>query len=243
MVKLVRDMEELRRPEPAAEVLNDELLQPEAEEKHSKRNSKDDLIRKILRICEEKDIELEESDSKLRRMTKPQLLALLAEKIETAMQNSMAEQVGVKPGSNASLIGLGALRMVHNIAAGSCEKVANIFLKPRGYEIVGFQKSLTEPHVAESIDQVLIEISQETDVLQYFESPYCRLALCWGSALISSVQRRPISNIEPKGKHAAYVESRTTPVQAPLQYSFDRGPQNGQKLRDSGPAEEAIKSV
>ena len=111
MVKLVRDMEELRRPEPAAEVLNDELLQPETEEKHSnsKRNSKDDLIRKILRICEEKDIELEESDSKLRRMTKPQLLALLAEKIETAMQNSMAEQVGVKPGSNALLIGLGAL--------------------------------------------------------------------------------------------------------------------------------------
>ena len=120
-----------------------------------------------MQICEENDLELLQSNSKLRRMTKNQLAALLAEKIELTVKQQMAEQVGVKPGSSNPIIALGALRMVHNIAAGTAEKVGNIFLRPRGYEIVGFQASLKERSVAESIDAVLAEIAAETDVLQY----------------------------------------------------------------------------
>ena len=124
--------------------LNDALLETEPPEAASepKRNSKDGLINKLIQVCEENHLELPESNSKLRRMTKQQLAELLAQKIEISVKHQMCEQVGVKPGSENGVIALGALRMVHDIAAGSAEKMANMVLKPRGYEIVGFQRSL-----------------------------------------------------------------------------------------------------
>ena len=217
--------------------LNDALLQPENEAEggdEPRRNSKDELITKIIKICTDKNLQLEESNSKLRRMTKKQLTVLLAEKIERAVCAQMAEQVGVESGAPNSVIALGALKMVHNIAAGSAEKVANIFLKPRGYEIIGFQRSLKEPAVAESIDQVLAEIAAETDVLQYFESPYTRLALCWSSALVTSVQRCPI--IETKYKYATKMEPTAARRQAPSQRGPDWSPENGKELCHDRPA-------
>ena len=227
--------------------LNDELLQPDVPRPQSpKRNSKDHVINKILKICEEQNLVLTESNSKLRRMTKAQLNALLAEKIEQCMKNTMAEQVGVAPGSSSSVIGLGALRMVHNIAAGSAEKLANIFLLPRGYEIRGFQQSLKEPQVQETIDQVLVEISEESDVLQYFESPYTRLALCWGSALLTSVRQRPVpNNIETSYKniYAPHLESPAATVQAPVQPCPDWSTQNGEKRGHGGPPQNNVKSI
>jgi len=223
--------------------LNDALLEaegPPADE--PKRNSKDDMISKIIQVCTENDLVLQESNSKLRRLTKPQLAELLAEKIETCVQNQMAEQVGCKAGSPNSVIALGALKMVHNIAAGSAEKVANIFLKPRGYEIKGFQKSLKEPHVAESIDQVLAEIAAETDVLQYFNSPYTRLALCWGSALVTSVQRCPF--VDPINKnHATQLGPRPFRAEAARECMPHRGPEDGQIRSDGGPTEAIVLEV
>ena len=223
--------------------LNDALLETEPPEAASepKRNSKDGLINKLIQVCEENHLELPESNSKLRRMTKQQLAQLLAQKIEISVKHQMCEQVGVKPGSENGVIALGALRMVHDIAAGSAEKMANMVLKPRGYEIVGFQRSLKEPHVRESIDQVLAEIAQETNVLQYFESPYTRLALCWGSALVSSIRR--CENIEPLGKYASNLGPRTPRQQAPRECGPNRSPEDGQERGDSRPPEEAVKTV
>jgi len=221
---------------------NDELLEPGTPpSQEPKRNSKDGLIQKILQICEENHLELVESNSKLRRMTKQQLAELLAAKIEQSVKNQMAEQVGVKPGSSNDVIALGALKMVHTIAAGSAEKVANMFLRPRGFEIVGFQRSLQEPHVAESIDQVLAEIAAESNVLQYFQSPYTRLALCWGSVLVTSIQRCPI--IERKKQNATVMEPREAGQQTPVQRSVDRRPENGQVSGHHRPAEETVKEV
>ena len=222
---------------PDTQKLNDALLEEPAldlAESEPKRNSKDELITKILKVCNDANLELDESDSKLRRMTKRQLTEKLAEKIELAVQNTMAEQVGVKAGSPNSVIALGALKMVHNIAAGSAEKFANIFLKPRGYEINGFQQSLKEPHVAESIDQVLAEIAAETDVLQYFNSPYTRLALCWGSALVTSVQRCPIITPPNNKKYATQLGPFPARAKAPRQHLPHWSPENGEIRSDRG---------
>ena len=57
--------------------LNDELLEslePDVEqaEQQPKRNSKDDLIGKIILCCADNEIDLEYSNSKLRRMTREQ---------------------------------------------------------------------------------------------------------------------------------------------------------------------------
>ena len=224
--------------------LNDALLEPEVPplSDEPKRNSKDDMISKIIQVCSENELELKESNSKLRRLTKTQLAELLAEKIETCVKNQMAEQVGCKAGSPNSVIALGALKMVHNIAAGSCEKVANIFLKPRGYEIIGFQQSLKEPHVAESIDQVLAEIAAETDVLQYFNSPYTRLATSWGSAMVTSVQRCAI--IDPINKnYATQLGPRPFRAKAPRECMSHRRPEDGEIRCDGGPPEETVLEV
>ena len=110
--------------------LNDELLKATEEdvaqaEDQPKRNSKDDLISKIIACCADNSLELEHSNTKLRRMTKDQLCKVLAEKIERGVKSQMAAQVGAKPNAPDSVIALGALKMMHNIAAGTCEKGLN----------------------------------------------------------------------------------------------------------------------
>ena len=68
--------------------LNNELLNAEPAEEKSKpdkkpkRNSKDDLTKKILQIVEKYGIDFEYSDTKLRRMSKTELQKLLATVME-----------------------------------------------------------------------------------------------------------------------------------------------------------------
>ena len=82
--------------------LNDELLAGDATDKEPRRNSKDDLIRKINILCSENNLILEESNTKLRRMTKSQLQEALAKYAELCMQAEMARQVGAKMPPGAS---------------------------------------------------------------------------------------------------------------------------------------------
>ena len=147
--------------------LNNELIRATTasdDEKKSepKRNSKDELITKILQVAESNEIKLQHSDTKLKRMTKPQLTELLGEVVEAAMRNEMARQVGAKPGAADSVIALGALRMMHDICAGT-EKCMNIFLPTYGYEVEGFSDSLKEPTVREATDACLVEIAKDAD--------------------------------------------------------------------------------
>ena len=82
--------------------LNDELLDAVGCEKDvkqtdpgAKRNSKDEIIQKIVKCAEENNITVEHSNTKLRRMTKPQLNQLLVDTVEKSMQCQMAQSVGV----------------------------------------------------------------------------------------------------------------------------------------------------
>ena len=76
---------------------NDQLLQDEKSQPNDgppKRNSKGELIRRILDIAEKNEIELEYSDTKLKRMTKQQLMEVMGEVMEKAMRSQMAQQMG-----------------------------------------------------------------------------------------------------------------------------------------------------
>ena len=134
--------------------LNDQLLAPKVAEGDKKpvRNSKEDLIAKIVACCAENDIQLPHSDTRLRRMTKQQLLKLLAECLEKGVRDQMAQQVGAKRGASDGVIALGALKMIHSIAANATEKGLNVFLPDYGYEIDGFHDSLQQPAVKEAVD-------------------------------------------------------------------------------------------
>ena len=193
--------------------LNEELLRStveedvkEAEQSQPKRNTKDDLIAKIINCCADHNIELEHSNTKLRRMTKDQLCKILAEKIETGVKSQMAAQVGAKAGAPDSVIALGALKMMHNICANTAEKGLNTFLPRYGYEVNGFCDSLKDPAVDEAVTQCLTEIAAESDILKHIESPYVRLAIAWGGALVTSIRKAPrrinVANLGPRPSRA-----------------------------------------
>ena len=177
--------------------LNDALIDStqddvdEADKSQPKRNTKDDLISKIINCCADNKLELEHSNTKLRRMTRDQLCRILAEKIEGGVRNQMAAQVGAKPGAADSVIALGALKMMHNIAANTAEKGLNAILPRYGWEIHGFTDSLKDPAVDEAVNQCLSEIAAESDILQHIKSPYVRLAIAWGGALVTSIRKAP----------------------------------------------------
>ena len=208
------------------EKLNDDLLVETTEKEEPeepKRNSKDDLVAKIINVCADNELELEHSNSKLKRMTKQQLCKILAEKIEYGVKSQMAKQVGAKPGAGDGVIALGALKMMHNLLANSAEKGLNMVLPRYGYEVEGFCDSLKDPNVDEAVTQCLSEIALESDVMQYIESPYVRLALAWGGALVTSIRKTDrIVN-----RHVTPVGSLSSRTENPIQSSISRRPQTG----------------
>ena len=216
-------------------VLNDELLQSttdpvENKSAEPKRNSKDDIITKIIKCAEGSHVTVDHSNTKLRRMTKTQLNKLLAETVEKGMQNQMAEQVGVQRGASEKLIALGALRMVHNLCANAAEQGLNLMLPKYGYEINGFSKTLAEPPVKEAVDACLEEIARESDILGYIESPYARLGIAWGGALMASLRRRQNNHFK-RQNNVAFMGSRPPRPKNPLQPSPSRRPPNGKEQR------------
>ena len=216
----------MKDPDSVIDQLNNELLQStgpqnvEDKSEEPRRNSKDDLIAKIIKIAEDHNLTLEFSNTKLRRMTKQQLNKLLAETIEKGMQNQMADKVGVQRGASEKLIALGALRMIHNLASNAAEQGLNTVLPSYGYEVRGFSKTLEEPPVKEAVDACLEEIARESDILGYIESPYARLGIAWGGALMTCLGRKENNRYIPKKRNVTFVGPR----QASSQNSFQPGP-------------------
>ena len=200
MPELKRNLEELRRPRSQSDAgLNNELLAAtgpaKVDDGPPKRNSKDALIDKIITVSAKYELEVEHSDTRLRRMNKKQLAQVLAGIIEEGVKRDMCKQVGVPPGSDSKVLGLAALRMMHDIAASSAEKGLQHVLPQYGYDIDGFSSSLKEPVCSQAIDQCLTEIAAESpELLQYFESPYARLALAWSGALLTCIKRKDVDN-------------------------------------------------
>ena len=98
--------------------------------------------------------------------------------------------------------------MVHNIAARGVEKAWNNFaVEPTGLQIDGFANSLAHPEVAKTVDECLMEIAdQNPEVLQYFESPYSRLALIWVGVLSSTIKKaKHVQKFRPRERERAFA--------------------------------------
>ena len=214
--------------------LNDELLgavggeKDIKEQKEAKRNSKDDIIQKIVSCAEENNITIEYSNTKLRRMTKTQLNKLLADTVEKSMQSQMAQSVGVSRNATEKCIALGALRMIHNLLANATEQGLNAFLPTYGYEVRGFAKCMETPPANEAVNACLEEIARDSDILGYIESPYARLGIAWSGALMTSLQRKQKFPIR-RQRYAAPMGSSPTRKQDPVQPSPVRGEEDGKK--------------
>lgn len=229
--------------------LNNDLLRAgeeddeKKEDRPKKRNSKEELIEKIMQVAKHNDMVIPHSDTKLKRMTKQQLTEYLAEQIEKVMRDEMARQVGAKPGATDSVIALGALRMVHDICAKGTEQCCNIFLPQYGYEIDGFTDSLKDPSVREATDACLVEIAQDTDVLQYVQSPWARLGIAWAGALLTSIQRK-----KTRYNYQRHYAPRMDPSEYILQnprreHRPRRREEDGEEHGDSRPPVEKCRTV
>lgn len=177
--------------------LNNELLQTDKEESKTeptpKRNTKEWLIERIISVAEENNLELKASNTKLKRMSKTQLNALLGEMLEESIKVQMKEAVGAK-GTDDGVIALASLRMIHDMLATGVERGLNIYLPPYGYSVDGFSRSLKHPITSKCVDECLKEISAESDILGYIKSPYARLAIAWGGGIVSSLRRVQVPN-------------------------------------------------
>ena len=180
-----------------------------------KRNSKAELIRRIVELSEKNSLDLEFSDTKLKRMTKNQLQQILADQMEKIMQNEVAETVGANRGASQQVVAMHALRMMHDIAAKGFEVGGNKFANQYGYDISGFSENLKEPIVSEAVNQCLEEIALENaDILEYVKSPYARLGLAWAGCLATCAKKLPRNNnIERNNKqNARRMEPRSVNV-------------------------------
>ena len=224
------------------EVLNDELLEPEtpespdAEDPQPKRNSKQALIAKILELSERDGIPLEISNTKLKRMNKQQLSQLCAQMIETGLKKKMAQTVGAADTSDTALA-LGALRMLHDVCAVGVEKLSDSMIDDYGYTVKGFSENLKEPTISKSIDMCLAEIAEEnTELLEYIQSPYTRLMIAWGGALAFSCRKKV-------KRHAAHMGPNPARRKDPVRDRRGRGPPHGKIDAHDPPAQNHVLQV
>ena len=104
-------------PDKIIPALNNELLEAKEEKKDDpepKRNTKEALIDRILSICQEHNLELTVSNTKLKRMSKTALQKLLGELVEDLMKKQMAEAVH-SPSPDQNVVALHTLRMLHDM--------------------------------------------------------------------------------------------------------------------------------
>jgi len=222
------------------EQLNADLLEadgpPVETATEPKRNSKHALIQKILEMSEQEGIPLEVSNTKLKRMNKGQLVSLCADMVEKGVRKKMARSVGADSGDDRA-IALGALRMIHDVAAMGIEKAGDSFLGEYDYTIEGFSQNLKEPTVSRAIDGCLEEIANENaELLEYIQSPYSRLMIAWGGAIAFSCRKR-------QRIHAPHMQPRKARVQVPVRRSSGGRPPHGKKHADHAPPKPNVKAV
>ncbi len=224
--------------------LNEELLKKDAAtSEEPKRNSKEYLIKKIIEVAEENNLELNVSNTKLKRMGKDKLQVLLGEMCEEAVKGQMAQAVGAT-GRNESVIALATLRMLHDLFANSVEQGLNVFLPKYGYELDGFSKSLKEPITSKCVDDCLSEIAAESDVLQYIQSPWARLGIAWSGGMMRAIRRAPPINKRSTNKdYASFMGSRAPRAQNPVRFRTGGGKEAGKVHSGSGPPKPHVVQV
>lgn len=228
-------MEEQKLPERDHNIsaLNEELLAPEAPPPGTtppKRNTKAALISRVLEIADQNDLELTVSNTQLRRMNKTDLHKLLGELVESGVKQRVAHSVGAKDTDDTS-VGLATLRMVHDTLAMATEHGMNAVLPRWGYEVNGFTDSLSHPVTSKCVDDALLEIAQDTDVLQYVQSPYSRLAIAWAGAMAVSVRQKKQSQFGKYGRSAPPLGPRPTHKTEAVRSRPDRRAQAREELR------------
>ena len=241
---LKKNMEKHPNDQKNIKKLNDELLKKEKtpEGEKPKRNSKEFLIDKIVQVADENDLELNVSNTRLKRMSKEKLQQMLGEMCEDAIKTQMAAAVNA-PGKNEDVIALATLRMVHDLFANGVEQGLNALLPKYGYEVNGFAATLQEPITSRCVDDCLKEIAAENEILQYISSPWARLGIAWSGGLARALRRAPPRNKLGIYKYASTMGSKPPHSQNPLRPGPSGRPASGKVDGGSRPPKPNVRSV
>ena len=187
----------------ASELVEELVVSAKEEEKSAKpstpkRNSKTELIQKIVQLAKEVNEPLE-SDSQLKRMSKRALNEKLASLVERRIEFEAQKCLGIdaEQAKSPYMVNLAALKMVHSIAVNSTETLVERTSDKHGMSIAGFKTKMQE--CQESIDMILAEIAQQyPEVLENFSSPWVRLGLLWTSNVMMSLKKKAQLTNAPK---------------------------------------------
>jgi hypothetical protein len=171
-----------------------------------KRNSKTELIQKIVQLAEEINEPLTETDSQLKRMSKRVLTEKLTTLVEKRIEFEAQKCLGItkEQAGNPFCVNLAALKMVHSIAVSSTVSLVDRTQKTHGMTLEGFMERMEQSQ--EQIDMILSEIAQTyPEIIEKFSSPWVRLGLLWTSNVVISLKRCRNNN------NVAKLRPRTNP--------------------------------
>ena len=175
--------------------LIEELVKPEEKpdkpQSIPRRNSKEQLIEKILELAKQCDEPVPQSDTQLKRMNKKQLTELLTTYVEKRVEFEASKVLGLtkEQAKSTTCCNLAALRMLHQICVTSVERSVESTSSKHGMTLEGFSQKMKDS--AETIDTILLEISDlYPDIISKFSSPWVRLALIWGSNVMLTLRKK-----------------------------------------------------
>ena len=163
-----------------------------------KRNSKDEIIDKILSLSERIGEPVEESNSQLKRMSKNKLMEKLGQIIEKQVEFEATKVLGINKDQAQSpyLVNMAALKMVHDISCNTVESLVERTSNTHGMTLKGFAMRMKESQ--ENVDAILHELCQMyPNVLEKISSPWIRLSLLWGSNVVVSLKKKPVIKNAP----------------------------------------------
>ena len=206
------------------EALKQELLAAHLPDDESldrpKKGTKAYICSQIEHLCSSSGLVVEESNRELMRLSKAELKAKLARYMETASERRMRATVGLgEPALDAPEtqrnreMNVFVLRMLHDTVLGTVEKTYEAYgSKYTGFSIEGLCQRLQEAPHTERVDEILVEIAEEQpDLMDMFDSPYAKLALCWLMAAVTVARRKTQETVN--GLHrATRAGDRAAPV-------------------------------
>jgi len=190
-------------------IQDDQKVEPAPE----KRNTKKSLIQKIKQLCDQHEIELNQSDTQLNRSSKATLQKLLATKAEEAvtkkLMNSHREKVIQQNGEAREYLALQTLRYGLNTLNRVIDRGCNTILPMYNYRLEGFVEAFDDPRTSEEVKDILLTIMRENpEIISQISNPYIRLAFVYVGAISISIKKVSSNNNNKDGKSVRFKRSQ-----------------------------------
>ena len=159
-----------------------------------RKNTKAEIIKKIYKCFDDRGLICPHPPSKLKRMSKNELLGYLGETISEAMTEKINQKLGCEnipehasDSDRQRLMAASFLTMAHNVLTKGAERCVESYSE---YTIEGLSDTFEEPRNKQILEETLMEIAAEYDIIEYIDSPWSKLGLLWSTGVISTLRKK-----------------------------------------------------